>query len=369
MSDEYTVVLENRDDMRAWSEIEPVLKEFAELLRMGIYVSNPHRCSIEPQTEPDKLFIRFWSIPGPKLEEKPSTHIEEAFGIHLANSQRDAVHPSGEGIPIIDPSGTTVAELVGGTLYVLFDLPHYQNANADTLMRAIMEQALSLLKSSEERDRLLREMAGRERERSRELYIQECSCRIEDSVRTAEWEISHAEEQIAEATHEIVVATRKMESSRHRLRWLQNFEEEHKERFGREFDRLLKIPGVTRVRVTEGKVSVFTDEIVVEYEGERYHLGRYRIDIFTSGEKDGVRVFNLSGNTPDGKQHPHVYEDGNCCLGNAHEGIAKLIGTYEYSVVAQMMLEFLRNSDPDGGYISVTEWPREGDETEEGGEG
>jgi hypothetical protein len=149
-------------DLERWKEIERVLQEFADLLKVNIHCENPHGKTCPPVTEDGKLHIRFWSVP----EGFKRTKIESAFDIHLEDGQNDAAEPTGTGIPVIDPvSGQIVAEVHGGTLYVLFDLPH-DGPNVGELMAGIMQQYVALQDAGLKRKL---EQEAREREERRKM--------------------------------------------------------------------------------------------------------------------------------------------------------------------------------------------------------
>ncbi len=340
------VMLESPYNMEHWDEIEPVLREFAATLGVEMRVSNPHGNHSEPVTADGLLYIRFWSTP----EYAARCKYPQVFGIRTdERAQSDGCVPSGQGIPITDPDGTVVAEVVGGTLYVLFDLPH--GANAGSLMRAIMEQYL-LLQQPAERNRLVGELRERENRQSREAYVRECGRRIQRMREQTTNEIGEVEHGLNSASRTIVELTRRLEGLRMKSTQLAESGRTVEARFAMEYDKLLQVPHVRRVQVRDGVVSVFTDTVYLEYNGDRYELGDYRIDIYTDGNLRivNLRVRELTGQTK--YQHPHVFrEDGsNVCLGNITEGIAKLIGAYEYSVAAQILIEFLHTMTKTGDY-------------------
>ncbi|MFA6407794.1 MAG: hypothetical protein WCV80_03765 [Candidatus Paceibacterota bacterium] len=136
---EFQIIRESDNHMEAWRAIYPVLQKFAEGLQTHIAVSNPHGYTRPPKTERGKLFIYFWSVPYDIRSEKIR---QEVFGIKLNKAQSDAASPTGGGTPIIDSkTGITIAEIHGGTLYVLFDLPHSSSDGFESvtaLMHGIM---------------------------------------------------------------------------------------------------------------------------------------------------------------------------------------------------------------------------------------
>lgn len=350
MDQRFGVILESPDNMEYWKDIEPVLQDYAKLLGMKIFVSNPHGRVSKPKNQPGQLYIRFWSAP----VSTPSQNIHSAFGIDLEDGQDDALRISKRGVPIVDSNGTPVAEVVKGTLYVLFDLPHGRNAG--TLMRAIMEQFTLLQKSPEEVERIRREIAERELQHSREAYIRECGYRLQFAIEETQQCIQKAEKTIREAQQTLTKAVRDEIHFREKLNWLLSSGEKFKATLAREFDNLVQLPGVEKVLVRDGIISVFTENIEIPFNGVVYDIGKFRIDIHSSGAQGGVRCFNLTGQR-NGYFHPHIEGNGACCLGNIADGVAKLIGAYEFSVLVQVMLQYLRSVNPDSWYLHINNWP------------
>lgn len=352
-----SVVLEDSSNMDYWSEIEPVLKEYAELLGTEIVVSNPHGHAAPALTETGKLYIRFWSTP----EASPKSKILAVFGIKLKGGQDDACRPSGlaGAIPIIDPDGVAAAEVVGGTLYILFDLPHASGGGP--LMRAIMEQYVALQKSSEERARMMAKQAEAERQRSRQAWIKECSRRLEKTASGTREAITKAEQAIEAHQRQLVEQIRLLDGQRRKLEQVEATRPELERRYEQEFDKLLQVPHVVRVTAESGKISVFTDRIFVDHGGRRYDIGDFRVEVYTDGSNGCVRMYNLTRRVDayqSGMQAPHVFPDGKPCLGNLKEAIPAYLGEYEYSIVVMLCIQYLQSvntQDAAGKYITC--WP------------
>ncbi len=358
-------VSKSGENLEAWTEIKPVLQEFADLLGRDIHVSNPHGKASQPaKAGSGKIHIRFWSRPGAAEAEK--TSIAEVFGIRLGDGQRDALTPSGQGIPIVDPDGVVAAEVIEDTIFVLFDLPH-KSGNAGQLIRKIMEEYAILQKDPEELERLRAEAREREIRASREAYVRECGRRLESTIAATRRSIEDAERTIRDCQKRITEAVRAQSGFCKKLEQLLQSSAELEKSFAEEFNKLCAVPGVERVRVTDGVVQIFTDNVEIKYGGSVYDIGRFRLDIYTSGSNGGVRAFNLT-RTVNGHAHPHVKSDGNCCLGNIADGVAKLIGEYQYSVLAQVMLQYLRTVNPSDWYKNIKNWPLAAEPAEKGGE-
>lgn len=132
----FQVHFESTSNMEAFESIGRVLKDFAQKLKVDIYVSNPHGQSSAPCNIPGRLYLRFWSVP----IDTDRIDLEKAFGYRLLGSQSNAKKPSGSGTVIYDYEDVPVAEFYQGTLYVLFDLPHDVSNLALVLMHRIMEE-------------------------------------------------------------------------------------------------------------------------------------------------------------------------------------------------------------------------------------
>jgi uncharacterized protein (DUF433 family) len=100
-------------------------------------------------------------------------------------------------------------------------------------------------------------------------------------------------------------------------------------------------------------IIFITQPLEAECVGQRFRLGAFRVEVHFEGE---VRITNLT--EPRGLyDHPHV-RHGRPCLGNAREGVAKLIGEYEFAAAAQVLLDFLQTVNPQDWRIPVFYWPR-----------
>jgi hypothetical protein len=124
---------------------------------------------------------------------------------------------------------------------------------------------------------------------------------------------------------------------------------------GRELDRLLALPSVEGVEVHGLALHVLTQPVRILWDGARYDLGGYRIVLDLHGE---VRIKSRDNLGPKpGWDHPHV-QDGRPCLGNAREGVLKLIARYELGLAAQVLVGFLETYQPEGAYCAIEGWPR-----------
>jgi hypothetical protein len=99
-----------------------------------------------------------------------------------------------------------------------------------------------------------------------------------------------------------------------------------------------------------------TDMIDINYQDHVYHMGEYRIDINTDGSDGGVTIHNLTQLVAGRYHHPHIASGGKCCFGNISTGVAKLIGDYQYVVLIQLLINYLKSYDRGGAYKYIDNW-------------
>jgi len=196
-----------------------------------------------------------------------------------------------------------------------------------------------------------------EKKNLQQNYIKQSKEWIEKEIEGIKEEISEIEDSLQRESEIIVREARNLEQNQKKLEELRNFDRESREQFSKEFDKLCHTPGVKEVKVSEGRISVFTEEIFIEHEGKTYQIGHFRIDLNT--EEGTVEAFNLDRRVGV-TDHPHI-KLGECCFGNLDEGLAKLVSQYEYSVVFQVILQWLKTytyEEDYKPYSAIEEWPR-----------
>lgn len=359
------VVVEDSDNMESWVEVKPILQKYADMLGVDVFVKNPHGERSEVRSEAGKLFVRFWSVP----ENLSKTKYNSFFGINLGGGRQDGVKPSGNGVPLVTPEGTVVAEIHGDTLFVLFDLMCSPSSNksgaAASLMDKIMELYVLLQKSPEEREVIRKKMAEESHKKSREQYVAECSRRFEKTVQGTKEAAKKGREDIARLQQELARRIRETQGAERKLSQIESLRSDQTASYGREFDSLAAVPGVEDVQVSDGVVKVFTEHIYITPDGcaDTFDIGKFRMEIYTSGANGGIRFFNLTRQGTGGDyntNHPHVKKNGSPCLGNISEMVPTLIGEYEYSAVAQIGLQYLKsvNTGDSAGKGIFNCWPK-----------
>jgi hypothetical protein len=331
-----------------WPLMERVLWDFARMHSLHIFVSNPSGRSTKPKTAEGCLWIRFWSAPRFK-----SRTLTAAFGTSLNFYQQAATEPSGQGIPILDTSHQVVAELVQDTLYILFDLP--QEDNAGTLLSAILAEYEIVILPLEEQARIRGLQQTEILEQSRCAYVTACHRRHSRYLRAAKQELESTRNKQVKLAHELSELVQRERWLSTQIPLMQKVSDEANAHHQEEFDNLIKMPKIKHVEVIGDMLIVETVELVTGpvRETQKFHiLGKYQIHIPIGGDLPTIR--NLD-RTIEQSQHPFDTGGGRLCFGNISLALTELIGNLEFSVVAQMVIEFLELSPLDT--TRINHWP------------
>lgn len=162
--------------------------------------------------------------------------------------------------------------------------------------------------------------------------------------------------ELARVSTEMRMLSRELHAGRKKLAGLEEEAAEEKARFERDFDEIMSLPGVRRVEAVGSMVRVITDTIRIEYEGHRYRIGEFALEL---GLDMGIKVVNLNNTSwATGWDHPHV--QGNYpCLGNLKEGCEMLLGEFQLVPLVSLLLQFLESYDRPSAYGPITLWKRE----------
>ncbi len=306
-----------------------------------------------------------------------------AHGIPLKPDAHRALAPGtqlGRGSPILDGDGHTVGEYVGANLYCLFDLLSQDPAWIPILLRRHLDlgipyllprlvaergvsanrvmEGLRLLR--DETEALVGACRADLRQASRGAYVRACHERVAEEIRFLHAEIAFLEDGVEEMARRTTADTRRLREGYRRLRTLQG-RTDGSESSGGELERLQALPGVRQAGVQDGRISLTTAPILVEHEGRQYRLGRFQVDLNFNGD---VRIRNLT-NRMGAYDHPHIHQ-GRPCLGPIREGIAKLLGEFQFVAAAEVLIDFLHTVNPADWRLPVLRWPEAVGEADHG---
>ena len=352
----------------SWPLIKPILDQYGTMLNTKFKVSCPHGNTRSTRETEGVTYILFWSIPDGNRRYKQQIH--SAFGVALGGEgQRDGFKPSNNGFIIYDNDDNALAEIHGNNLYILFDLLHVPN-NVDTIMKEIMSQYYIAKTDPDILEKFMEELKDRELARSRVSYVEACSKRGKAQKEGIIRSLRDLEAQVVASQR--VIAQSLIRLKENKLALLNVDQTVDTEFYAREFDKIFQLPGIENIVVDSDNICVFTDTVKIiepfhennELNAE-YTIGKFKICIGIQPSSLGqILCFNINGERSAGYdegdreflQHPHIRRDGQCCFGNLSEGIAQLIAEFQFSIVIQMVLQFLHSYNREDCYGKIHFW-------------
>jgi len=190
----------------------------------------------------------------------------------------------------------------------------------------------------------------------RQAYVDACLHDVErERVRLRD-QLETRRAELNRLSTEMRMLSRELHSGRRKLAGLEEEAAEERARFGRDFDELLALPGVRRVEAVGSMIRVLTEPVMIDYEGHRYRIGEFAIELSLDF---GIKIVNLNNTSwTTGWDHPHV-QGGYPCLGNLKEGCEMLLGEFQLVPLVSMLLQFLESYDRPSAYGPITLWKRE----------
>jgi hypothetical protein len=186
-------------------------------------------------------------------------------------------------------------------------------------------------------------------------FVNSCIVYTESEREQIEKEIKERGEQISQLSDQLRSASRSLHAARRRLVAVKEILAAERTRFERDFDQLVSLPHVQGIEVHGSTIRVLTDEIIIEYDGHRYKIGRFALELDL---QEGLKVVNLE-NTGDRSawDHPHV-QASLPCLGNLRDGFEKLLGECQIVPLVSMLVQFLDTYDPETAYGPIEHWQK-----------
>lgn len=334
-----------------------IAKEILGPVRPRIVINVPHGTSTPPVTD-GRFWVHVWSAAqGGTHRAKNSP--EKIWGLRV--DCRDAGF-SALGDLTVESDGYTVAEIVGENLYVFHDAVHHGGEDELKIFKKILEEAVLLLASSpEERAEIRKKQAELRRVASRTLYVKECGRRFEKTVAGTREAVTRGHADVESLQQQLVRRIRETRGAERKLEQMLGTRGGEEAKYASEFDKLVATRKVRDVVAEGGVIKVFTDTLYCTdpRSGKRHEIGAFRIEIQT--DRGDVRWFNLTRQVKgykEGMQAPHVWSEGNACLGTAAEILPQLIGAYEFAAAAMVAIQFVEsvNTDDRAGE-HINRWP------------
>ena len=372
------VTIESHEDQA--KAFRPVFRKWADQLGISIRLFNPHQGVRRPEAGEGTLYIYNWGVPTSGVD---STHVNTIFGERMeGDGQSDALEPTGRGTAIRDDDGHIVAEVLPWNIYVLNDLVHHGNESSRRAMDKIIEASLpaalggasgdisakiAAYKKQAEKRRLDAERAKEEKRQAdekakieafkreipkrREAYIKACSSRLAGVFEQKQKELQANRKQAEKLTQALVKAYQDLEILEAEVKGLEAGAS-GAEKFGAEFDALTNNPSIDRVEVDGRSVKIYTKDMCIDWNSNRWNFGPFLIDCGIDGT---LRMYSLRYSITNSNDtvHPHVKQGSAGCLGNIGADVAKLIAQHEFSILAQLIIAFLQSYNPENPYNRI----------------
>lgn len=327
------------------SAVRAALMPYAEELDAHIVVTNGRGGGVFVHHDPKILRIHIYAFPmlaGARQPQVQYVQIPTVFGVGLPSGACDGLTPTGLGKPIVAPEeNVTVAEVFEGALYVLLNLTH-PCAVSSELIRSVLSPIMELYL------RMVRPRAPL-RVASRTQYAQACARRLRVRRALLESKLDELREEIIQLSYRLAEKTRERRQVLEELTMMEQQAKSLEASLEDEFDQLSRSPHVQRIEVTHSHLIVTLDHIMVDYAGQQYPLGPYRVLLPLDGGR--VRVQSEHPKFYESRlyHHPHVWgpEGDQICYGDIAADIAKLLAEKEFGLAIDMLIAFLHEINDD----------------------
>lgn len=267
------------------------------------------------------------------------------------------------------PEGDVIASIGPGRLFLYQAFGSVDNTQARTLFKKIAEKIAHYLEKGEfpdEADNI---------EELERLYVQSCSRRVNTTLQQLERDVVAKKGRYEQYAKEIVRLYREVQQAEARLQSLKDSNKSEDDSYKREFRGLINNPNVERIAIREDKLIVYTKKITIKTTltqqqlrnrpeltpgTHEFDIGKFEITIPMNGGsltfKNRTRTVRSFGS--QNMHHPHVFAQGNACLGTADASIPVLIAEYQYAAVANLAISFLKSvNTADSAGQWITSWP------------
>jgi hypothetical protein len=339
------VIVESYRNLRNWPEIKPILEVFANAFEINLKIFYPR--DVEKVREPEKNIYQIYFCSAPSVGIYTSNWALSKSYPKIYNIPVNAtgIYPSKAAIPIKDGENI-IAEYINQSLFILFDLPN-PCENAGIIIERLLSDFATICLIRPAR----RGKAKKDLQDKFELFKNNLSRLLfKNPVIIIEQAIERLKKTSKILSRKLISISLETAALEKLSRTIENDPNL--------YQKTIKIPHVKRMNV--GKkgnnivLSVFTDDILIEYEEHFYNIGRFEIRLIF-GEDYEIICNNLTKKRDD-YDHPHVVK-GEPCLGNISSLIPKLIAKYDIPAVIWALVTFLESYNDSNAYCDIDNWP------------
>jgi hypothetical protein len=342
------------------SSILTALTQLPTDIGCNVYVMcRDHDNSMIPNTDPDSFAILIWSVPNRLLEKE----YKRVFGVELGSGQKNgfvltddnsAINIDNSAINIIDDEGIIVAQIVGTSLFIPFDLGHSDGryaADAGKILTKILEHSVEYFDTVKKRRKLskdyLETIVLKDNILSEILFYNIVKSglgkKIDDEKSYINDIVITHNDLLAELSR--LIERRKMHEIYLKYLVSQNVDEKLKKLADQQFAELTNIKYVKKISININRILIETKTLfsqpITSDEGVRSRRNFGQLTIVMGFDSSTCSIIGSSLDLYEGVYHPHAHDDGRICLGNVSNEYALRIQNREYGVALQFVLTVL----------------------------
>ena len=231
------------------------------------------------------------------------------------------------------------------------------NETSSALLSHIIERSIDLLDFK---------MNGKLLEQRRKLaqnFCQTFAAGVQKRIREQEEDLRDCKNKSEHAYYTILDCERKKPILQQELEYLRKLERIDKPRlFRTQAQALIELQAsgeYSNIKANnDGSLTATTAPIIIEYDGWKFPLGRYKINLDLAGD---IKIEALDPHPDADYPHPHISSDGVPCLGNIRGDIPRMLGTMRISEALQSLHAFLSAYNPDNPYEKISRFDPAGE--------
>lgn len=353
-----------------------IVERLLPVIKRPIIVDCPHgiaseKPAIADDASPRPFHIKLWSSPVSKAHRSalPPTTI---WG--TPNAMMDSVFsPVRTGDTIETDEHFIIAEIFDNDyLYVYYDATHTPQENQLAIWGRLLDEVAIYFLPEEEKAARLAEIAEAKRLALRKMFIEACSGIVVKQVADAKRAERTALQNIDSYREALITSVRARDEAILKIETLQRAQNSYTEKLADEFENIRKFAHVKDISVTKSTsnpnatlLHVFTDMLtcVDPRTNKAHEIGEFKITLSIGGNT--ISWNNLTRKVHGYRENmnaPHVYPEGNACMGNLETSLPNLIAAYEFgsaAIVAIRFIESVNIQDTAGKHIN--RWPMVGE--------
>lgn len=309
--------------------------------------------------DPAKFTVHVWASP---LVGTPSSHIAlpepcpALFGVPLPEDGlcRDPIEAQGwdEGISIRAPEGAVLGVFDANNLYTYLDLTLVQSATELELWAKIAEHVVANFART----------AGPDHAELRAKYVELASRRNTMVIAKLKSDATSLQTNITETTTQLGQLLFKRDKTMRDIKHAEDDSVSDTAALAREYDNIVKMPFIKKVRFVGNTVVATTDVVfVTDPRSQKEHeIGTFKITLDLDRVMASMlnQVRRVKGYEDRDMHHPHVFPDGNPCLGSLQESLPNLLREFRMCDAIGLIWGYLCSVNvEDGAGKHVHKWP------------